>query len=98
MSDYVLNMRRLFRHRLERYLIDRSITSAADVDGSRLTLVELCDILAQDREPVPPYLEKLLERRFAREWADNLPSPLTYGGLASATWRHLGRQSIMRSM
>lgn len=76
------NARRLFRNRFERYAVDRSATTGADLDGSSLTLVELCDILAEDGEEVPPYVGRMLSRRFTKELLDKLPEPVRYGDLA----------------
>jgi len=53
MNDEKLNLRRFFRNRFEYYMDRNDSAASADLDGSPLTLRDLCHLLVDDSEPLP---------------------------------------------
>jgi hypothetical protein len=71
MSDVATNLRRLFRNRFEVYLANGNHTVSVELDGSPLTLLELCAILKGDQESFPRHYDRDLSRlcgHEARRW------------------------------
>lgn len=67
--------------------LSRAIT--APLDGSTITLRELCLLLADDDEPFPRHYDNALIRLFSRERLARFLKPLSYGELATTLGRRL---------
>jgi len=90
MRDHLLNTRRFFRNRFHDYGRARvPYHDPAELDGSPLTLSELCSILAEDDEPFPTWCAMRLSQLFNREHLATLGEPITYGDVARLIERRL---------
>lgn len=89
MNDDLLNMRRFFRNRFEHYAHSCDHRASAELDGSTITLGELCLLLGEDAEPFPRHYDKHLGRLFGRENLATFQKPISYGAVATSIQRRL---------
>lgn len=84
MNDHMLNLRRFFRNRFEHYMDMNDSTATTELDGSRLTLRDLCSLLADDPELFPRYYDRDMRRVCGYHYGAWLRGSRTYGDAAIA--------------
>lgn len=88
MSDVIINLRRLFRNRLEVYLANGNHTVSVELDGSPFTLLELCEVLKGDQEPFPRHYDRDLSRLCGHEARMWFQRDRSYGEVAHLVAEH----------
>lgn len=89
MPDEMLNLRRLFRNRFEHYMDTGVHTASVELDGSRLTLLDLCEILKHDLEPFPRHYDSDIVRLCGHEARVWFRDGRSYGDAARLTAKHV---------
>ncbi|KKX26701.1 hypothetical protein [Rhizobium sp. LC145] len=67
MKNAMLDLRRFFRNRFERFVNHNDAGGSGAGDGSAIGFRELCGILANDVEPFPRHYDRDL-RRLCGQW------------------------------
>lgn len=92
MNDHMLNLRRFFRNRFEHYMDMNDSTATTELDGSRLTLRDLCSLLADDPELFPRYYDRDMRRVCGYHYRAWLRGSRTYGDAARVLGRLLATE------
>ena len=92
MDDHMLNLRRFFRNRFERYASWRDYAAAVDLDGLPLTLRELCQLLTNDHEPFPRHYDRDMRKVCGYHYGAWQLAPRTYGDVAKLIDRLLATE------
>lgn len=93
MSDTMLNLRRLFRNRFEHYMGTGTHAASVELDGSPLTLLDLCEKLDDDLEPAPRYYDRDLIKLCGHEARLWFRGERNYGDMARLTAKHVSLSS-----
>lgn len=92
MTDNIIDIRRFFRNRFE-YYMDKKDSHGADVrDNAPVTLRNLCQILAEDREPFPRRYDPDVRKICGHEYPTYFKVERTYGDVARLIGRLLAAE------
>jgi hypothetical protein len=89
MDDPLLDMRRFFRNRFEHYMDKENWAASRELDGSRLTLADVCIQLRNDDEPFPWRYRNDMRRLCQNELDFWFSAERTYGDVAKILLRRL---------
>ncbi|TXR50086.1 hypothetical protein [Phyllobacterium endophyticum] len=77
----IIDIRRLFRNRLECYMDKNDSTGAGFLDGSSLTFRDVCRILASDDEPFPRRYNLDMKKLCGHEYLTWFREDRSYGNV-----------------
>ena len=86
---YITDARRLFRNRFECYVDNKDASGAGVRDGMRLSLQDVCDLLASDAEPFPWRYDSDMRKLCGHEYLIWFREERTYGDVARLLRRKL---------
>lgn len=82
MIDNSTDLRRLFRNRFEWFVDTHDSSASVGIDGSPLTLRDLCKILRRDEESFPTRYDPDMKKLCGHEFVIWLRKPRTYSDAA----------------
>lgn len=85
--------RRFFRNRFECYVENKDASGAGVRDGARLSLQDVCGLLAHDREPFPRCYDRDMKKVCGHEYLTWFREERTYGDVARLLTRKLAGEN-----